>query len=152
MNSKDATIEIAKNLEDIFPGCHVEFPYDSDDSGVVYVRVYGVPDTEVNASKTHVWEVIDKLGVVEGVEFVPSIISMTNTRQYHSGYLPVTDDFDHAVSDRVMRLLEQPAERYDVLPARSHPCIVYGWGDSDEHAVLHNIGEVTDDRSFKFAA
>ena len=152
MNPKDAKIEIAKNLEDRFPGYHVEFSFDSDDKGVVYVRVYGVPDTEVNVSKLHVWEVIDKLGEVEGVEFVPSIISMTNTRQYHSEFLPATDDFDHAVSDGVMRLLEQSAELYDVLPARSHPCVVYGWSDTDEPAVLHNIGEVTDDRSFKFAA
>ncbi len=153
MNLNDAKVELVKNVSEVFPGHHVDFSFDSDDEGIVYVRVYGIPDDNVNDSKRLVWDVIDALEAVDGVEFVPSIISMTNTRLYHAKFLlPVIDDFDIPVSDGIMQLLEQSVDLYSAQPIRSHPCIVHGWNNADDLAVLHDINEVTDERSFRFAA
>ncbi len=151
MNLDEAKTELAKELAVIYPGHHVAFSVDPDDNGIVYVRVYGVQDDEVNNSKKRVWDEIDSLGLVDNVEFIPSIVSLTNTSHYHPELLPAVDDFDSAIPDDIMLLLENTPSSSDVRPMRVTPCIV-GWGDEDDLELLHNIEEVTDERSFKVAA
>ena len=151
MNLNDAKTELAKRLADVYPGHHVGFSFDPDDDGIVYVRIYGVPDDEVNNSKCLVWNVIDALGAVDNVEFVPSIISMTNTSLYHPEFMPAVDDFDASVSAGIMQLLEKNETPSGVRPICAEPFIA-GWGDENDLELLHNIDEVTDERSFKVAA
>ena len=151
MNFDEAKTELAKRLAGIYPGHHVGFSFDPDDDGIVYVRVYGVPDGEVNNSKSLVWDLVDALGTVDNVEFVPSIISMTNTSHYHQEFMPTGDDFDVAIPADIMQLLEKSETPSGVRLVCAEPLIV-GWGDENDLELLHNIDEVTDERSFKVAA
>ncbi len=151
MDLDEAKTELAKKLAAIYPGHRIVFSFDPDDDGIVYVRVYGVLDDDVNDSKSRVWDVIDSLGSVDSVEFIPSIVSMTNTSRYHPELLSVVDDFDSAVPDDIMQLLEKTSAPSDEQPTCTPPCIV-GWGDENDLELLHNIEEVTDERSFKVAA
>ncbi len=76
-------------VERLFPANHIMFLTDPEDEGVVYVRVYGIPDAEVRDARGRLWDAIDGLeGEVDTNPFIPSIVSLSDTAAFYPEFLP----------------------------------------------------------------
>ena len=154
MNVEDAKTKLKRDIFSAFPDClHVDFSFDPEDKGIIYVCIYGIPDDKTYAAHNTACKAIDALGFIDDVEFVPSIISMTNTRLYHSELLPGIGDFDHPVSDCTLHLLVTSKSQFRPRPYFADPRTLGGWTDSDASAFLQDIDEDLHERNdIKLAA
>ena len=148
MNVEDAKTKLKRDIFSAFPDClHVDFSFDPEDEGIIYVCIYGIPDDETYAAHNKACRVIDALGFIDGVEFVPSIISMTNTKRYHSELLPAPYDFDHSLPDVILPMLGS-FESLDTPPSfYSCPRAADGWNGIRSSSVLHDIDEDPHERN-----
>ncbi len=154
MNFTDAKAELKRKIPAILPDClQICFSFDPDDESIVYVRIYGIADDKAYAAHDQVWDLIDSLGPIEDVEFVPSIISMTNTRLYHPELLATKDDFDHALPDGIFPLLESLESIAAPAPDQFCPPATPRWSGTFTSSILDQIDEDPHERNdLKLAA
>ena len=152
MNAENAKTAIEAKIKVAYPNSRFAFQCDSEDDGIVYVRIFGVPDNQVAEHKSLVWDIIDSIGEVDEICFIPSIISMSNTLAHHREFLPVANDFDQAVSDHVFkRIFEWDDSAFSPLVCESeipHPA----WSCNTAIDILEISKEMHNEHSFNLAA
>ena len=91
----------------LFAGCHVVLATDPEDKDISYVRVYGVPDTEVKSARRQLWNAIEELaGKIDVDSFVPSVVSASDTATFYPAFMPIPPiDSEEAIAASIFRTL-----------------------------------------------
>lgn len=78
---------VRENMLCYFPDYSYALTEDPEDETVKFIRLYDVDDAEVRTFRTRLWEIIDEHLEFDGISFVPSVVSHTNTAKFYSDRL-----------------------------------------------------------------
>ena len=81
--------KVAEIVNRHFPGYKFSLMGDPEDETVQLIRLYDVADEDLREFKDRLWDVIEEHLEVEGVSFIPSVVSHTNTAEFYSDRLRV---------------------------------------------------------------
>ena len=115
--------KVTENINRYFPDYNFSLMGDPEDESVQFIRLYDVADEDVNEFKNRLWDVIEEHLEVEGISFVPSIVSHSNTAKFYSEFLRtpsrnLTCDSEFGLIEDVIRMIEEneisvTASRFD---------------------------------------
>lgn len=78
------TIEVFNRYPTLF--CRME--EDPEDPTVLQVTLYGVADGQLASARESLWAIIESVGDVDGVDFVPSVVRLSDTKSYYPDFMP----------------------------------------------------------------
>ena len=78
------SIEVFKR----YPALVCRMEEDPEDPTVLQVTLYGVADDQLASVRESVWTVIESVGDVDGVDFVPSVVRLSDTMAYYPNFMP----------------------------------------------------------------
>lgn len=110
--------KVAEIVNRYFPGYKFSLMGDPEDETVQLIRLYDVADEDVKGFKNRLWDVIEEHLEVEGVSFIPSVVSHTNTAEFYSDRLRVPicafiDETDLSLHDELLKQLESVLKNVD---------------------------------------
>ena len=144
--------------EGLFRGCHVGFYPDPEDDGIEYVTVYGIPDAEVLGARDRLWDAICSLeGEIDTNPFIPSIVSLSDTKAFYPDFLPDPPADDVAVSVSVLSAMERLRDGQSRGILQKIPAQDWEWPNWNPQrpsivSDIDSIEEVSDARAIRFAA
>ncbi len=110
--------KVAEIVNRNFPGYKFSLMGDPEDETVQLIRLYDVADEDLKEFKDRLWDVIEEHLEVEGVSFIPSVVSHTNTAEFYSDRLRVPacvfiDETDLSLHDELLKQLESVLKNVD---------------------------------------
>lgn len=110
--------KVAEIVNRYFPGYKFSLMGDPEDETVQLIRLYDVADEDVKEFKNRLWDVIEEHLEVEGVSFIPSVVSHTNTAEFYSDRLRVPtcvfiDESDLSLHVETLRQIELALKNFD---------------------------------------
>lgn len=141
-----------------FPGSHVTIMRDPEDDCVAYIRVYGIPDASVKQRKAELRSLIRSLdGVIDVTPFIPSIVSLSDTKAFYPNFLPDPPADDVAVSVSVLSAMERLRDGQSRGILQKIPAQDWEWPSWDPRrpsivSDIDSMEEVSDARTIRFAA
>ena len=126
--------KVRKCIDRHFSGYKFSIMEDPEDETVKFIRLYDVADADVKSFRSRLWDAIETDLEIQGMSFVPSIVSHSNTEKFYSdcqrSSSPVYIYEDLSLQDETLRMLEgelkklnYPIEEKCDFPGATFPCL-----------------------------
>lgn len=89
MNLVEITAQVKVRMRDAFPAYPVTVQSSPDDMFVLCVRVFAVPENQIDEVQDFIFDLQDSLIVETEAMLLPMVKSIDVTRQHYSEYMPL---------------------------------------------------------------
>ena len=110
--------KVKEIIDQYFPGYSFSLMGDPEDDSVQLIRLYDVDDDDVKSFRSKLWDVIEGHLEIDGVTFIPSIVSHANTEKFYADRLRIKnyvfiDEATLSLHDELLKQLESMLKNFD---------------------------------------